>query len=117
MNLANVEFPDDLEGCYSLSNGINVTVVGCNASAKMSSQPNPTRAQSFVTFSNPREAYTTLEVYDMSGRMIERLYQGMTSPDQDYRFEFDGSNLPNGVYLYRLNTESEVVINKFMIAR
>jgi hypothetical protein len=49
--------------------------------------------------------------------MIERLYQGMTSPDQDYRFEFNGSNLPNGVYLYRLTTDKEVIVDKFMIAR
>ncbi len=40
-----------------------------------------------------------------------------TSPGQDYRFEFDGSSLPNGVYLCRLTTGSEVLIDKFMITR
>jgi hypothetical protein len=36
---------------------------------------------------------------------------------QEYRFDFDGTYLANGVYIYRLTTENDVVIEKFMIAR
>ncbi|MFT6998172.1 MAG: hypothetical protein ACJAQ4_001932, partial [Cryomorphaceae bacterium] len=35
----------------------------------------------------------------------------------EYRFEFDGSALPSGVYIYRLTTQNEVLIEKFMISR
>ncbi|MCZ4409893.1 T9SS type A sorting domain-containing protein [Cryomorphaceae bacterium 1068] len=79
--------------------------------------PNPTEGFSQVTFSVKEPQYTTLEVLDMNGRIIERLFAGNTSPDAEYRFDFDGSGLPNGVYLYRLTTEKEVVNEKVIIAR
>jgi len=83
----------------------------------ISSLPNPTSGQSFVTFSVAQPEMTTLEVYDMTGKMVEAIYNGMAQPNVDYRFEFNGNDLPNGVYIYRLTTESEVKTDKFMIAR
>jgi len=115
LNLSNVQFPSDLEGCFDLSNGIVVTIDACGQAA-LTSSPNPTNGPSNVTFSNPQAEYTTLEVYDLKGRMVELLFQGEASVGQDYRFEFDGSSLPNGIYLYRLTTETQVVVNKWMIA-
>jgi hypothetical protein len=53
----------------------------------------------------------------MSGRMLRAIYNAQAEQGQDYRFDFDGSHLPNGVYLYRLSTDKEVVIEKFMIAK
>ena len=81
------------------------------------SQPNPTEGQSNVTFTVIEEGYTTLEVFDMSGRLVDAIFTGTAVPGADYRFEFDGTSLPNGVYLYRLTTDKEVVNEKFMIAR
>jgi hypothetical protein len=81
------------------------------------SSPNPTSGQSNVTFTVAEEGTTTLEVYDMSGRMLDALFNGVAQANNDYRFQFDGSTLPNGVYIYRLTTEKEMVNEKFMIAR
>ena len=83
----------------------------------ISSLPNPTEGQSNVTFTVVEEGYTTLEVFDMSGRLVDAIFTGNAQPNSDYRFEFDGSALPNGVYIYRLTTESEVLNEKFMIIR
>ncbi|MGB6036199.1 MAG: T9SS type A sorting domain-containing protein [Cryomorphaceae bacterium] len=85
--------------------------------AAISSLPNPTEGQSNVTFTVVEEGYTTLEVYDMSGRLVDAIFAGNAQANSDYRFEFDGSALPNGVYIYRLTTENEVVNDKFMIAK
>ena len=79
--------------------------------------PNPTVGVSNVTFTVPEATEATLEVYDMSGRKVAQVFNGMAEPATDYRFEFDGSSLPNGVYIYRLNTNEEVITEKFMIAR
>jgi hypothetical protein len=81
------------------------------------SSPNPTSGQSNVTFTVAEEGTTTLEVYDMSGRMLDALFNGVAQANNDYRFQFDGSTLPNGVYIYRLTTDKEMVNEKFMIAR
>jgi len=85
--------------------------------AALASNPNPTSGQSNVTFTLAEEGYTTLEVFDLGGRLIDGLFNGIVMPNSDYRFMFDGSSLPNGVYIYRLTTEREVINEKFMIAR
>jgi len=84
---------------------------------QVSSAPNPSNGQSFVTFSISRAEMSTLEVYDMNGRMVEALFNGIAQPGSDYRFEFNGTSLPNGIYIYRLTTESEVKAEKFMISK
>ncbi|MGB6038195.1 MAG: T9SS type A sorting domain-containing protein, partial [Cryomorphaceae bacterium] len=83
----------------------------------ISSSPNPTEGQSNVTFTVVEEGYTTLEVFDMSGRLVDAIFAGNTQPNNEYRFEFDGSALPNGVYIYRLTSQSEVLNEKFMIVK
>lgn len=85
--------------------------------AAIASMPNPTEGQSNVTFTVLEEGYTTLEVFDMSGRLVDAIFTGNAQPNNEYRFEFDGSALPNGVYIYRLTTDNEVVNDKFMIAK
>ncbi len=91
-----------------------VTIGGAPA---INSYPNPTEGISFVSFSVPVAGTATLEVYDMTGRLVDALFTGVAQPNSDYRFQFDGSNLPNGIYLYRLTTESGIITNKFMVSK
>jgi len=84
---------------------------------EITSNPNPTEGLSNVSFNAVKTGYTTLEVYDLSGRSIAVVYSGVAQSGNDYRFEFDGSHLPNGIYLYRLTTAEEVINEKFMISR
>lgn len=90
------------------------STAGC---PEITTSPNPTEGLSFVTFEVPFETYTTLEVMDLNGRVISGLFSGNAQPDNEYRFEFDGSDLPIGVYIYRLTTGEQVVNEKFLIAR
>ncbi len=108
--------PPVLPPCVAPSNLVTVTKVAC-ATAVLESSPNPTPGTSYVTFTVPTEEYTTLEVYDMSGRKVTELFNQVTQKDVEYRLEFNGVGLPNGVYIYRLTTGSEVIIDKFMIAK
>jgi hypothetical protein len=116
VNVASISFPNELQGCYDLSNFISVSILDC-ANANLASQPNPTSGPSMVTFNLPATGQATLEVYDMSGRLIRSIFNATAEEGIDYRFNFDGSHLPNGVYLYRLSTTHDVMVEKFMIAR
>ncbi len=113
--VSGISFLSELEGCYALSNNITITVLPC-VNATLSSQPNPTGGISWVSFSLPEMGHATLEVYDLSGRLIRSLYNANAEAERDYRFQFDASHLPNGVYLYRLTTAKEVVVDKFILA-
>lgn len=107
--------PINLSPCLKLSNIINVTITSCAPSLYV--EPNPTNRLSNVTFVVNDEMYHTLEVYDMQGRLLSTLLNERASAGQEYRFTFDGSALPNGVYLYRLSTGESVTTEKFIIVR
>jgi hypothetical protein len=116
VNLGTVD-PQNVPPCVDGSNLIIVTVTSCAPAATLSSQPNPTRDISYVEFTVPTEETALLEVFDLAGRLIETIYNSSAQAGVVYRHDFNGSNLPNGVYLYRLTTDHELLIEKFMIAR
>lgn len=91
--------------------------VEIEATAIMSSYPNPTTGASKVSFTVPSTEMTTLEVYDMNGRSVATIFNQVAEKDQAYVIDFNGANLPNGVYIYRLTTTDSTIIDKFMIAR
>lgn len=88
-----------------------------SAAATLSSFPNPSKGHVNVTFTPASDELVTIEVIDMSGRTISTLFRQVANAGQDYRLEFDGGSLPNGVYITKMTTNSEVLIQKVMIAR
>ncbi len=79
--------------------------------------PNPSIGQVTITFTNPDEEVVSVEVLDMSGRVVASLFRQVTNIGQEYRVDFNGHALPNGVYITRMSSNSRVVIEKIMIAR
>jgi hypothetical protein len=108
--------PPTLPPCVASSNQLIIQKVAC-ITAMMESSPNPTTGLAWVTFTVPAESNATLEVYDMSGRKVTELFRQVAQGGETYRVDFDGTGLPNGVYIYRLTTGSEVLVEKFIIAR
>lgn len=112
--------PTDLPACIAISNKVVVQVIDCGGLAPgsiISAKPNPTEGLSTVSFTAFDPGNATLEVFDLNGRLVESIFAGAIQPDTEYRFDFDGSALPNGIYIYRLTTETEIINEKFMIAR
>ncbi len=84
---------------------------------QLTSFPNPTNGAAQVVFVTAETGRTLVEVYDMNGRMVEALFNQEAEAGVEYRLDFNGTNLPNGVYIYRMTTENEVIVDKFMIAK
>jgi len=79
--------------------------------------PNPTEGQAVIQFSTDITERVTLEVIDMNGGVVKQLFNQEAQAGNTYRTEFNGLNLPNGVYIARLITGNNVEIEKIMIAR
>ncbi len=114
LNPATID-PLNLPPCVRVSNIIVINITSCAAALQV--QPNPTAGESNVSFTAQSDTWHTLEVYDMQGKLVQTLMSQMAQTDEIYRYSFDGSYLPNGVYLYRLTSGSDVMVQKFMIAR
>jgi hypothetical protein len=84
--------------------------------------PNPFNPSTTIKFTIPfvettrRVVSTKLVVYDILGREIKVLLNKKLSPGS-YEVEFDGSNLPSGVYLYRLMANNCKVTKKMILIR
>ncbi len=63
--------------------------------------PNPFNPSTMIHYQLPMNNVVTLKVYDVLGREVETLVNERESSGS-HAVRFDGSNLPSGVYLYRL---------------
>ncbi|MDZ4702065.1 MAG: DUF5060 domain-containing protein [Rhodothermales bacterium] len=66
------------------------------------SYPNPAGASTTITFELFEPAPVVLTVYDLLGRTVEVLTQAF-HPRGEHRYAVDTSNLPSGLYFYRLD--------------
>ena len=67
--------------------------------------PNPFNPSTIIRFdiSGTSAAKTSLIVYDILGREVTVLVNEKLTPG-GYEVDFDGSNLPSGVYYYKIST-------------
>jgi len=60
--------------------------------------------------------YTTLTVYNVLGEKVATLVDGEKAPGS-YTATFDGSKLPSGIYLYRLQAGSFTQTRKMVLVK
>jgi hypothetical protein len=58
----------------------------------------------------------SLRVFDVTGKEIATLVDEMKSAGE-YDVSFDARNFASGVYFYRLQTNSAVVVKKMLVVR
>ncbi|KAA3609882.1 MAG: T9SS C-terminal target domain-containing protein [Calditrichaeota bacterium] len=78
--------------------------------------PNPFNPSTSIPFSINATKHVTLKVYDISGRLVSTLIDGKLSPS-NYEYQFDGSNLASGTYIYRLNVDGQQVSNRMLLIK
>ncbi len=67
----------------------------------LSNYPNPFKQTTKIRFQILEESFVTLKVYDLCGREVSTLVNGHQVPG-NYEANFDASELPSGIYEYRL---------------
>jgi hypothetical protein len=80
--------------------------------------PNPVRGATSIVFVVP-DGYATLTVYDLRGAVVRRLWDG-TAAAGGHKVTWDGtaddgSPLPPGVYLYKLETGGRAAAKKLVL--
>lgn len=70
--------------------------------------PNPFNPVTTIRFSVATEGPATLVVFNLLGQPVATLYRNNAIPGHTYAVQFDGSGLPSGVYVARLQTNASI---------
>lgn len=78
--------------------------------------PNPVRATATVSFALPTTEEARVEVFDLLGRRVATLTDGLHAAGE-HAVTLDAASLPNGVYLVRLATPRTTLTERITVAR
>lgn len=78
--------------------------------------PNPFNPTTSISFSIPKLDFVILEVFNTQGKLIKTLVKG-TLGTGTYKYYFDASSLPAGVYFYRLFTKQYQQTRKMILLK
>ncbi len=78
--------------------------------------PNPFNPTAKISFSLPQKSEIKLKVFDVLGREIQILAEGIYEAGK-YEVEFNASNLPSGVYFYNLTSGTNSITKKMLLMK
>ncbi len=78
--------------------------------------PNPFNPATVISFQLPVRSYVSLRVYDILGREVATLVNGIQDAGVHVA-TFDGTRLASGVYFYRLTASGKNQVKKMLLAK
>lgn len=78
--------------------------------------PNPFNAATEIVFSLPRAMKATLQVYDVTGRLVRTLAEEQFMAGE-HRIAFDAKDIASGIYFYELRAVHETIARKMLLLK
>jgi hypothetical protein len=78
--------------------------------------PNPFNPRTTIAFDIPASTHVTLTIFDLLGREVQRLIAGLVTAGY-HTVQFDGTELPSGIYFYRLTGGTFVDTKRLIMIR
>lgn len=78
--------------------------------------PNPFNPSTVIEFYLSEPGFTTLKVYDLLGREVYSLVDNYINAGF-HKVNFDGTYIPSGMYLYKLNSENSLSVKKMLLLK
>ena len=78
--------------------------------------PNPFNPTTTISFSVPRKSHIIIKVFDIVGREVVTLINEERLPG-NYNINFDGSNLPSGIYFCSILAGSDTQAKKMVLLK
>jgi CubicO group peptidase (beta-lactamase class C family) len=79
--------------------------------------PNPSSDKVSISFKMPVSGPVTLRIYDMNGKLVTTLFNGMAEKGMVERINWNADKLPDGIYISRLQTVSGSIQRKIVLNR
>jgi parallel beta-helix repeat protein len=78
--------------------------------------PNPFNASTAISYELRAASFVSLKVYDTAGRLVESLVDGWRAAGT-HELTFDASDLPSGIFLYRLRAKQQIAAGKLLLIK
>ena len=78
--------------------------------------PNPFNPSTEIQFSVPRDEFVRLSAFDVRGKEVDLIFEGMQSAGM-HHYNWNAGNLPSGVYYVRLQAGSEIETQKALLVK
>jgi hypothetical protein len=102
-------------GCTGNSDIVSVVVADDLSSFPSQVHPNPSVDNATITFTPVENVRTQVDLFDMSGRPMESLFNAEVKSGLEYRVNVNTRVFETGVYIYRITNGSHQVTKKLMI--
>jgi len=83
----------------------------------MTAFPNPFQTGTTLQFKLSENAKVNAAVYNISGQLVHELFQGNAEAGQLYSWNFEGNNLAEGVYYFRVGTPTGIHTKKLVLTK
>jgi len=78
--------------------------------------PNPFNSVTNISFALQESEPVKLEIWNVTGKKIATIVDGFMA-EGEHHFEFDGQNLPNGLYLLKIQAGNKTEIRKMVLIK
>jgi photosystem II stability/assembly factor-like uncharacterized protein len=106
----------DFDGHFEYSGEVEVSVTDPMTFNLAQNYPNPFNPTTNISFNIPESGNVKLAVYNTIGQEVAVLVNGVVTAGQ-HEAVFNASSLPSGVYFYKLQTGSSVMVKKMLLLK
>jgi photosystem II stability/assembly factor-like uncharacterized protein len=106
----------DYDGTFEYSQVVEVEIPFVNEFSLSQNYPNPFNPTTSLQYAISSRQFVTLKVYDLLGREVAILVNE-EKPAGEYEVEFNGANLPSGIYFYQLKAGEYIETRKMVLLR
>ena len=106
----------DFDGSFEYSDILEVTVAAPKEFSLSQNYPNPFNPTTKISWQSPVGSWQTLIIFDVLGNEIVTLVEEY-KPAGDYEVEFNGTELPSGIYFYQLKAGEFVQTKKMILLK
>ena len=124
-NIANLYFQEFAARYYEAGGTADLTITTVqddhpehwipNALTIHQNYPNPFNPSTTLSFELPESGKVTLHVYDVTGRRVSTLLDGIRKTAGVHHITFDAHGLSTGLYLYRISLNQNATASKTMM--
>ncbi|MCW8813213.1 MAG: T9SS type A sorting domain-containing protein [Chlorobium sp.] len=106
----------DFNGTFTYSNEVEVDATGPLTFNLGQNYPNPFNPSTKINYSIPEDGNIKLAVYNIVGEEVAVLVNGFTQAGS-FDVTFNASNLPSGVYIYKLQSANSIQTKKMLLLK